>query len=500
MSAINYHWQWTLKSSPSKLWALIVKTDENSTGLGRSTPFLHLDPSPGSSGWLFSGIIDEGSVQTDWIHESRLYCHRIYSSGPLTEMSCQITLDHGKKGTAIKYHLNVVPRGIAAVVAAPYLLGVVEHKRLTLLHQTADKALQDKSAKSALSKTSFLTRDKEPIIQEAVEGMLQEGFEKEWVHGLIRLLAHEQAHALLPIRPYYFATRWSAPPRRILELFLAATRAKLLEKHWLITCQQCKRGHAARSSLQELTKELKCLRCNSPIPYTLDENLELVFLPHPDIRRVRTASDPSTIRGRTIFKQHLEPEQLVSYAVTCPSGCYFVYADQCEGKQWDTFTIQGPKQGNLYIEINDKGLKLIHQSDGENNQIQAANRTNTAHEITIEDTEWLQQRITGIAALTCQYFRTHFPYDCPPNDIPLSVIDVTLLMTQIETTSTTERMEGDLQLYNTVRELCRIQEGIVDTSDGAVVKIVGGGHHRLVSQSCQGSAGGAAHQRRPRHV
>ncbi len=333
MGVIHYHWQWLLKCTPEKLWPLIVKTDEGNAALGRSTPFLALDPSPGASGWLFSGTPDDKTEQIDWVHENRLYCQRTYPHGPLSTMSCEITLDRKSRGTLVKYHLSITTRGIAALVATPYLAGIVEHKRLSLLHTMAEKTARDNNPRSALSKTSFLTRNKEPLIQEAAETILQEGFEKEWVNGLIRLLAHEEAHALLPIRPYYFATRWSAPPRKILELFLAGTRCKLLEKHWLITCSKCKRGHVARPSLQELTTELKCPQCGSDIPYTLDDNLELIFLPHPTIRRVRTASDPSVIRGRTILKQQLEAEQLVSYFVNCPKGCYLVYSDKLEGEQ-----------------------------------------------------------------------------------------------------------------------------------------------------------------------
>ena len=88
------------------------------------------------------------------------------------------------------------------------------------------------------------------------------------------------------IRPYKLADEWNKPRRDVLEIFLRATRAGLLDFQWDLLCPLCRGAQAVGQSLKDIDAHLHCATCKIDFTVNFDRYVELTFRPNPAVRRV----------------------------------------------------------------------------------------------------------------------------------------------------------------------------------------------------------------------
>src|SRR5262249_37896126 len=109
-----------------------------------------------------------------------------------------------------------------------------------------------------------------------------QGSDSEIVGLLVDHIENADEFALARMRPYELAGQWNQGRRPVLETFLCATRAGILDLQWSLMCPLCRGGEAA-GSLQQVAAQVHCPGCNIDFTVNFEQSVELTFRPNPSI-------------------------------------------------------------------------------------------------------------------------------------------------------------------------------------------------------------------------
>ena len=101
-----------------------------------------------------------------------------------------------------------------------------------------------------------------------------------------RILTGDDAQ-LFRINPYAFAEAEGIAPETAIEALLRATAVGLLRAEWLLVCRGCGEYATTSAGLSELRSAFHCMACARDRQSNLDEQVEVAFTLHPDIRPLR---------------------------------------------------------------------------------------------------------------------------------------------------------------------------------------------------------------------
>jgi hypothetical protein len=88
------------------------------------------------------------------------------------------------------------------------------------------------------------------------------------------------------IRPYALADRWHVDRRAVLEMFLRATRAGILDMSWDLLCPSCRGTTDGHTNLGDVRGKSHCNTCQIDFTVNFDHNIEVIFRPNPSVRAV----------------------------------------------------------------------------------------------------------------------------------------------------------------------------------------------------------------------
>jgi hypothetical protein len=117
------------------------------------------------------------------------------------------------------------------------------------------------------------------------EKLVALGNDDELVALLVDHIENADEFGAARMRPYELARWWLKPRRRVLETFLCATRAGILDLQWNLMCPLC-RGGSAMTSLTEVNPQVHCPGCNIDFNVNFEQSVELTFRPNASIRKV----------------------------------------------------------------------------------------------------------------------------------------------------------------------------------------------------------------------
>lgn len=101
-----------------------------------------------------------------------------------------------------------------------------------------------------------------------------------------RILTADDAR-LFRINPYTFAAEEGLGPEAAIEALLRATAVGLLRADWCLVCRGCGEYALASAGLADLRDAFHCIACARDRETNLDEQVEVGFTLHPDIRPLR---------------------------------------------------------------------------------------------------------------------------------------------------------------------------------------------------------------------
>jgi class 3 adenylate cyclase len=258
--------------------------------------------------------------------------------------------------------------------------------------------------------------------------------------------------------------------RRVVELFLEATKAGLLQMRWHVLCPRCRISKAAVAALDALPKGAHCGTCNIDYDADFSRNVELGFSPAPAIRPVEAGAYCLFGPGSTPhirLQLALGPGERREERADLPPGRYRLRTLE-----------PGPA-----VEIDHEAgpfpsLRLEEEAFATGppvpaGQVRIDNRTDRALVAIVEERPWVRDALTADRVTSLQAFRDLFSDQVLRPGDEVSVRRIALMFTDLRGSTALYNTVGDSVAYRLVREHFAFLAEIVRAHDGALVKTIG---------------------------
>lgn len=478
--SFRYDWRWRLGATPEQLWPLVADTDRFNRDTGLPSVEV-LEEGPGAVRRLRFrkyGVVVEWEEQPfEWIRPRRFGVVRRYSRGPVAEMRVRVTLDpDGDGGTRLRYVTAIRPRNLLGVPATAIQVGLISRRAFgRVFERYADEAREAGNAVAAETPVpGGLAAGARRRFAAGRETLVGAGHDPALVEMLVAMLAEGDAYSLARMRPYAIADVWTAPRRDVLALFMAATRAGLLDLRWELLCPLCRGAKDSADSLAELRRTVHCDTCNIDFAAEFDRAVELAFrpnaalrvsdappfcvagpqvTPHVAVQQLVKAGERRTVRAR------LEPGRHRLRALDRTGACHLSIADGAA----DT----------LDVTLEADAWRPAEAEIGPAATVRIRNETGATELVIIERTAWADDAATAAEVTALQVYRDLFSSDVLASGDFRSVGRLAVLFTDLRDSTQLYRRIGDAPAYGRVQQHFDVLRDAVASHDGAVVKTIG---------------------------
>ena len=476
-----FSWQWDLQSPPEAIWPYAADTNRFNRDTGQPEIEM-LDNVQGTKHLRMKLPI----IKVEWEEEPFEWTYpysfgvlRTYSKGPIDEMRVQVDFNpRSEGGTRILYQTWIKSNHILAPLAIPFAIGVIAKKRFEKALRSYDRiAGQTGKVGSVLdvSRQNGLSSGGRARFKSLSEAMTQQGTDSNLVARLEEFLDHADELSLQRIRPYALADHWGVNRRAVLEMFLRATRAGILDMFWDLLCPSCRGTTEGHTNLGEVRGRSHCNTCQIDFTVNFDHNIEVVFRPNPSVRAVEFEAafcvgspqlQPHVVMVQTISTLHSLPVKLqlelgrYTLRASNVAGSISLFADADGSTQTDLRVTQygwPPEQGHISLLPT---LNLI-------------NATEADQTFQLERTAWSDQAATAADVTALQVFRDLFATEVVRPGEEISIGSITLMFTDLRDSTRLYRKIGDAPAFGRVREHFEVLEQAVTSEGGSIVKTMG---------------------------
>ncbi len=472
----QYHFEF--EHPVDRLWAVVSDTPRWGEALG--FPRYQVSERLLPDGTVeISGQVELAGYRVDWIEppvnwiaERWFEQRRVFSRGPMREMTTSATLHDLGDTSALDLELVFDTRNPIGILLAKLMVNAYERKARGLL-ETASKLIR---AEQPELFASAYEAPREAV--QRAEALLDRIRQSPYEHGLgDRLLAYindNQEVDLWAMRPLEIARRWRADARNTVELFLQSVRDGLLESRWDILCPRCRVSQSASANISDLPRGVHCEACNIDFESDFASNVELSFNPSPSIRHIENGffcrSGPGVtphIKGQC----SLQPGESRTLPLVLRPGNYRLRTLEAGGE------VELDWQDGRFPEIQVDGDAVSLNGFSPEAEIRMVNAGSLQRTVVIEDTSWLGDVLTADRATTLQAFRDLFSDQVLRPGDEVSVRNIVFLFSDLVGSSDLFTRVGDAEAYRIVREHFAELGQIVRRHRGNIVKTVGDGIH-----------------------
>lgn len=484
-SARHYRWTWAFASPPSALWPLVSNTDRFNRDCG--FPPFHARPlppgSPPSEPGLrrlkasYLGIEGEWEErQFEWIEPLRFAVRRTFTKGPLASMvqSCDLSPALGG-GTSLVYEMRVEPSSLLGAAIVPLAIGVRmrrEAQRVLRRYDGLARAGQSVSERRRPSSAAEGTRH---ALAPRSSALVQEARQKPaLVERLCSFVSNADDLSASKMRPYALADAWGADRREILDLFLHATRAGVLDLSWEVLCPHCRGPKQGGPSLADVGSQAYCESCGIDFPVSFDQSVELTFVPNPAVRRVPRLEycvGGPQITPHIVAQRRLGPAESLYVAMSFVEGRYRVRAQGL--KTHEPFRIERGGAASAHIAVGPQASASEEPTLAPDGVLNIVNGDAEARLVAIERIAWTDQAVTAAAVTSRQVFRDLFSREILRQGERISVGSITIVFTDLRNSTRLYREIGDAPAFGRVLTHFDALKSAVAEGGGAIVKTMG---------------------------
>ena len=276
---------------------------------------------------------------------------------------------------------------------------------------------------------------------------------------------------LVRIRPRELAQAWNADADRVVDLMLAAHRARLMSLRWEILCPRCRNSKTPALALDELPEEIHCDTCNIDYERDFSHNVELLFSPEPWLRPLPDGVGCMLGASSTphiMVQREVDTDTELTEDPPLPSGGYRVRSPQLDG-QHEFDHVKGEAFPAL---IADDG-RLTLGDTGSAGEIVLRNTTAGRVTFVVEELAWRRNAVTGDQAIARAAFRRYCPDQLlrPGDDVRIS--NVVLLFTDLKGSTSLYEAIGDAAAFKLVRDHFVYLTDVVEAHRGTLIKTMG---------------------------
>jgi adenylate cyclase len=474
----RFAWKLALEAPPDQLWRYVADTNRINqyAGLPEFTFRYVPEPDGGSRqigetrymGWR----LQWEEHPFEWIEGQYFKVIRSYLNGPIREFRTSVRLTPLGTGTALEQTLECEPRWLVAMPALWWEIGVTSKRRFFAAYRKIDQFLKGESA-SAL----------EPVVRQTVpagridiiRAKLEKAAGASHLPRLIQDIETLDDESLDRMRPFAFADRWQTDRREALKLFLHASQAGLLDLSWDVICPGCRGASERHATLRHIRTQAHCPACNIQYDSNFAERVEITFRPNPLIRRVdvlRYCSGGPMNSPHTVVQQNLEPGESRTLQLRLNPWKYHVRSlklssetylstDTGSDRSETSVTIQRPALEPEAVEVRPNFAFTIH------------NKNRKPITVSVERVAGHEDAATAAMVIAMQEFRTLFSQEVLAPETPISVGAVTLLFTDLKSSTAMYESIGEAPAYGLVQRHFDLLRDVISKAEGAIVKTIG---------------------------
>lgn len=492
-NTLQLSWTWHLEAPPERVWPLLADTGRLNREAGLP-PLEPMSAPPGvevPKGSRLLGMRVLGTRQMwleedcEWVAPRRLFNDRRFISGPLLRIRTWTRLEALPGGASrVHFEVHLEARyawlrpliGLGARLFIPrYFAPVLRHIR----NPAREATLNSPSAKALapiqphkpriVFEQGGLTR-----LATRMREMIEAGADPDLAGKLHRLILESDESALVRLRPYALADAWGAPRRAVLELFLLAARAGLLDFQWDVLCPYCRGSNAPIESLGKVHSAAHCDFCSVDFQADFGRSVEITFRPNTAIR---PANANKYSVGGPQFTPHmvarvvLDDDSETSLELALDPGRYFLHSYSLPGGLLINAATGGEETPSVAPAAGGWPLADAVWSTGA--RLVLRNRVGRRTAFVLERTAWIDDAATGAEVTALQAFRDLFSEEALRPGEEIGVGRLAFLFTDLRGSTRLYREVGDARAFGLVMKHFDILTDAVAAEGGAVVKTIG---------------------------
>jgi adenylate cyclase len=474
----HFRWQWDIKSSPEVIWPLASNTNR----FNRDTwqPEVEIIDNVMGIKHVRMKIpiirVQWEEEPFEWTYPYSFGIVRRYSKGPLDEMRVKADFDAlPEGGTRVTYQSWFKVSNILTQLVLPFGIGIVAKSLFERAFRIYDRVAKIGSLSFETLRPHGLSVSGRARFRSQSEAVIQQGTDPALMQRLEEFLNQGDELSLQRIRPYALADAWKANRRAVLEMFLRATRAGILDMYWDLLCPSCRGTTEGHTNLAEVHGKSHCNTCQIDFTVNFDHNIEVVFRPNPSVMKLDFVA--AFCVGSPQLQPHITMNQSISALHPLPvplrleQGRYTLRASNIPG----SLSLYADSEGDDKVDIRATpfGFPVEGQHVSLHPTLNLINATEKESTFTLERTIWSDQAATAADVTALQVFRDLFATEVVRPGEEISIGSVTLMFTDLRDSTRLYRRIGDASAFGRVREHFEILEDAIAAEGGAIVKTMG---------------------------
>ncbi|MBK9924950.1 MAG: adenylate/guanylate cyclase domain-containing protein [Anaerolineales bacterium] len=473
----HFSWQWDLKSAPEALWPFAA--DTNRFNKDTFQPQVEVLSNVRGAKKIRMKLpvirVEWDEEPFEWAYPYFFGVVKTFRKGPIDEMRVRVTFDKlPDGGTRLIYQTSVKTSNFIIQLGLPFALNVVAKFLFGRAFRMYDGIAGKEGALPGLTSQRGLGVSGQTRFRSMSEP-LYTVVSPDLLGRLEEFIDHADDLSLQRIRPYVLADAWGVNRRAVLEMFLHATRAGILDMSWDLLCPMCRGMSEGHTNLADVHGKSHCNTCQVDFTVNFDHNIEVVFRPNPSVRSVKL--DAAFCVGSPQLQPHVVMTQSVAALKSLPApiqlekGRYTLRASNVPGSV--SLFADSDGQTKADLRVTSFGWPPEEQRISLLPTLNLINATEADSLFQLERTSWSDQASTAADVTALQVFRDLFATEVVRPGEEISIGSVTLMFTDLRDSTRMYRTIGDASAFGRVREHFEVLEKYIAEEGGSIVKTMG---------------------------
>ncbi|MBM6617044.1 adenylate/guanylate cyclase domain-containing protein [Bacillus sp. RD4P76] len=411
----------------------------------------------------------------EWVKDEYYDVKRDYYDGPLKQFIGGVELKEVDGGTNVRLYAEFTPRNVLGILAIPFT--GVKSMHNTMKYVDEYLSHNHDESKSGMIPTNY----KKPSVNISkltrLEKLLKRyPMDDKILHFLHEYLLTESNQDVAEMRPYQLAKKWKVDEKRVLKLFLYATKVGILNLSWNLICPNCRVSKNEYTSLSQLQEQFHCDLCGVNYDANFDQYVELYFTVHPSIR---SSYSQAYCVGGPMITPHINVQKVIKNK---SKGSLKLPTDE---KNMRMRILESNEIVMIQYneEVNNENCKLIYLDTGwKSSSIEVGFQTKTLSivndsqkdiVVVIEEVETRTDVVTAAEVTAMQEFRDLFSSEILSPGQQVGIENVTILFSDLLGSTSMYESVGDAHAYGKVKRHFDFLTEWISKNSGSVVKTIG---------------------------
>jgi eukaryotic-like serine/threonine-protein kinase len=476
---VHLAWTWTLRASPEALWPYVSNTDRVNKAIGLEPVLFHDEPDAEAGSTRFGSYHVLGMTVRwreypfEWVAPREHAVFRRYDRGPLQALWNRVRLEPAAGGgTQLTHEIWIEPRGVLGRLATFVEVDRKMGHNLDRLYRRIDAHVAEGKGADPFEELCKPSASQRRQVESAARRLVERGFDPELVSRLSLFVMCEPAKRLERMRPFEMADAWRVDREGMLELLLHAAYAGLLELSWDAICPRCRIAHESFEHLDRLSPASRCVPCGTEYERDLAESVEIVFRPHPDVRRAAPSTycvGAPALRPHVLAQQRVAPGETHVVKLDLAPGDYVVALDWPQ-RAYEVWASASGFLSVCDVDIRDDALDVrpaVVLAGAV--ELRIRNDTKGEQVVRVERAGGRADTVTAAMVMTRPSFRELFSEELLAEHQPVSVRRMAFAFLDLEKRSRLFAERGDAAAWAAMRRLDDIVADALRAHPGMVV-------------------------------